>query len=555
MNLYAHDLSVLDYNFGFSEPYGQPFSRLRASSAISSTAFLDEDDHVYRPGWATRNTRDMPGDSPPNRRHDGSSPLPLGMDWSPPPQKWDGQGTAWPHDPPTGWSYCVTVPSWTTIPKSNGSDPVVFYTVQVGLQSPEGITSTRGISRRFNEFLELFYELKRALPKKQLPPAPPKKVLRVKNSTFYDERKSSLEAWMEKMLSDIDVSRSVPVASFLELEAAVRSFFSDVNHQISEEVSLGNIMVQPITLSSSTVSIGASSSVTSSPRDDTCYGEPQLGAPRYGDDEGVELGMDEPALEKAGTDMENIAVRSNQEVSEKQFLAPKDEQVPTESTIMSILEENKILLQELDASREQLEYLQKQYEAFVMKSKADVDLFVKEIKFLRGTQSDLKQECSQMMKEKSELERVLQIERQRMEQADIANQKLFHDCEILHYRLQDSSVDFFIEEENKLVLETASTADDAIDLLATSDDHISLLLAEAKLLAHDSNDVDGTAGSASPNGTVKEAADKVLNNVLANMFVENARLRMQMNSVIRCALNANGTSEKDENESLKEELF
>lgn len=28
---------------------------------------------------------------------------------------------------------------------------------------------------------------------------------------------------MEKMLSDIDVSRSVPVASFLELEAAVRS--------------------------------------------------------------------------------------------------------------------------------------------------------------------------------------------------------------------------------------------------------------------------------------------------------------------------------------------
>lgn len=78
--------------------------------------------------------------------------------------------------------------------------------------------------------------------------------------------------------------------------------------------------------------------------------------------------------------------------------------MPTESTIMSILEENKILLQELDASREQLEYLQKQYEEFVMKSKADVDLFVKEIKFLRGTQSDLKQECSQMMKEKSELE-------------------------------------------------------------------------------------------------------------------------------------------------------
>lgn len=82
----------------------------------------------------------------------------------------------------------------------------------------------------------------------------------------------------------------------------------------------------------------------------------------------------------------------------------QDEQAPTESIIMSILEENKILLQDLDASREQLEYLQKQYEEFVMKSKADVELFVKEIKSLRGTQLDLKQECSQLMKEKSELE-------------------------------------------------------------------------------------------------------------------------------------------------------
>ena len=100
------------------------------------------------------------------------------------------------------------------------------------------------------------------------------------------------------------------------------SVFSD-NHEITDEVSSGNIMDQPITLSSSTVSIAPSSSVTSSPRDDTCYGEPELGAPRYGDDEGVELGMDEPALEKAGTDMENLVVRSNEEMSERQFLAPK----------------------------------------------------------------------------------------------------------------------------------------------------------------------------------------------------------------------------------------
>ncbi|XP_022959560.1 PX domain-containing protein EREX-like isoform X2 [Cucurbita moschata] len=514
MNFYAHDLSPLDFNFGHSESFGQSFSRLRASSAISSNVFLDEDDDVYRPSWTARNKEEMPTGCPPNRRHDGSSPLPLGMDWSPPPQKWDGQHTLWPHDPPTGWSYCVTIPSWTTIPKSNGSVPVV---------------------------------LKRTLPEKHLPPAPSKMVLRMKNSTFHDERRSSLEEWMEKILSDIDVSRSVPVASFLELEAAVRSFFSDVDHQTSDEVSSNSIMVQPITLTSSTVPIAAASSVASSPRDDICYGGPELGTLRHRDDEDAELGMDKLASEKAGTGLENLVVRSKEDVSVRRFLASKDEQVPMESTIMSILEENKFLLQELDASRVQLEYLQKQYEEFVTKSKADVELFIKEIKSLRDTQLDMKQECSQLTKEKSELERVFQTERQRMEQAKIANQKLLHDCEILQYRLQDSSVDFFIEEGDKLILETASTAHDAMDLLATSDNHISLILAEAKLRAHDA---DGTAGSASPNGACEGAPDKVLRNILADMFVENARLRTQVNSVIRCALNANPTHEKDENESL-----
>lgn len=74
--------------------------------------------------------------------------------------------------------------------------------------------------------------------------------------------------------------------------------------------------------------------------------------------------------------------------------------------------------------------------------------------------------------------------------------------------------------------------------------------AQAKLLAHGTEDADGAAGSASPNGTGEGASDKILRNILANMFVENARLRLQVNSVIRCALNANGTSEQDEDESL-----
>ncbi|KAK2978414.1 hypothetical protein RJ640_018155 [Escallonia rubra] len=124
----------------------------------------------------------MQRQSPPKHRHDGTSPLPLGMDWSPPPRKWvrrhsgnlssfdevdsdlevygvdfrvmkeereqwwrleraecpavgntgvvlklllNGRDTVWPHDPRTGWSYCITIPSWAVLPKSRESDPVV----------------------------------------------------------------------------------------------------------------------------------------------------------------------------------------------------------------------------------------------------------------------------------------------------------------------------------------------------------------------------------------------------------------------------------------------
>jgi len=57
--------------------------------------------------------------------HDGTSPLPLGMDWSPPPREWAGRNTVWPRHPPTGWSFCVTLPSWVTVPQPPPSDPVV----------------------------------------------------------------------------------------------------------------------------------------------------------------------------------------------------------------------------------------------------------------------------------------------------------------------------------------------------------------------------------------------------------------------------------------------
>ncbi|KAG2723124.1 hypothetical protein I3760_02G157800 [Carya illinoinensis] len=82
----------------------------------------------------------------------------------------------------------------------------------------------------------------------------------------------------------------------------------------------------------------------------------------------------------------------------------QDEKVRAESTKIAIVQENKMLLHELDVAREQLENLQKQHEEFEVKSKADIKLLVKEVKSLRSSQLELKQELSRLMKEKLEAE-------------------------------------------------------------------------------------------------------------------------------------------------------
>ena len=82
----------------------------------------------------------------------------------------------------------------------------------------------------------------------------------------------------------------------------------------------------------------------------------------------------------------------------------QDERSLLASTKASIVQENEMLLQELDVAREQFENLQKHQEESEAKSKADLKLLVKEVKSLRSSQSELKQELSRLMKEKIEVE-------------------------------------------------------------------------------------------------------------------------------------------------------
>ncbi|RZC50482.1 hypothetical protein C5167_018903 [Papaver somniferum] len=661
--------------------------------------------------------------SPPKHRHDGTSPLPLGMDWSPPPKKWDGRATVWPHDSQSGWSYCVTIPSWITLPKSSDAEGIVFYRVQVGIQSPDGVSTARGVLRRFSDFMKLFSDLKRAFPKKNLPPAPSKHVLRINSSrSLPEERRSSLEEWMQRLLSDIDLSRSVPVASFLELEAAasdrayeaselgtprqVREYSSEIG---TEDLDLDQDLASPIeTLTFSMSSddngfftgrnmleklegfprhkLNASkesglvkdvSDVSklgsfSGDRMD-CLSEPEYGrlashARKHSTDSvgsdissvrgseisntGIASSLGDGFLEFGGsaeasttemespntqivlpldqrqkmnrvlltmqrrlgtarTDMEDLIARLNQEIAVKNYLTTKikdleveletskqkskenlqqailvererftqmqwdmeelrrkslememklkseqDEKARTESTKTSAVLENESLVQELDSTKQKLVNLQKNHEELLLKSKADTKVLIREVKSLRNSQIELKQELSQSLTEKSELERVLQKEKRRTEHAINSKQKLLHECGVLRDRLQECSVNLFEEEKDRITVDTSLS--DALDLLATSDNRIGLLLAEAQLLAQVDGDDETSAvyasnGQGVGNGENLGTMDYEIRKMLTDIFIDNARLKKQVNGVVRCALKTTLKPEKDEDSEKEEE--
>ncbi|KAK8505392.1 hypothetical protein V6N13_045831 [Hibiscus sabdariffa] len=710
--------------------------------------------------------------SPPKHRHDGTSPLPLGMDWSPPPRKWNGRETVWPHDPRTGWSYCVTIPSWIVLPKSRDSDPVVFYRVNVGIQSPDGITTTYGVLRRFNDFLKLFNELKKAYPKKSLPPAPPKGLLRLKSSALLEERRCSLEEWMTKLLSDIDLSRSVTVASFLELEAAARSSFQEVNDCSSEANIVGNSAISSnnIPPNSSISHFAGSSSITSDYGSDTAYETSELGTPRLGRDDSSEIGSGDLTLDEdltgsieklmkfgmsnideglfmgqaileqledfprhkshainmnntlgkdihngngsrasfiagnglelfseiepakvagharklstgsvgsdvsslrgsdmsisgipnssvngshdppgtaemlnivgtlgnsnprssggtqivlpldqrhkmnralltmqrrlvtAKTDMEDLIARLNQEIAVKSYLTTKvkdlevelentkqkskenlqqailiererftqmqwemedlrrkslemelklnpnwDEKQITETANQSAAEEKDAMLQELNATKEQLNDISKQYEELEAKSKADIKVLVKEVKSLRKSQKQLKQEIGQSLSEKSEAEARLEQERQIIKHVRNAREKLLNECRLLHNRLLECSVNLSTDDED--VIKDSSAVEAALDLLTTSDDKITLILTEVQQLTKEESGATGDIDS-QYNNQYDTRTDDELRKIIADIFTENARLRKQVNSHLRHRLKCDTMSKNNDTTEL-----
>ncbi|CAN8269265.1 unnamed protein product [Cochlearia groenlandica] len=679
MNLYAHDLSALDFNYGvFDESLSHRFlSPFRH--------YHEDDDDDYRREISYRRDEDGEEDDTdsissvsPEHRHDGRSPLPLGMDWSAPPRQFEGRDTVWPHDHRTGWSYCVTVPSWDDLAKS---DPAVFYRVQVAIQSPQGITCTRLILRRFNDFLELYSSIKKEFVKKRLPQAPPKKRLRMKSEALLEERRCSLEDWMNSLLSDIDISRSALIATFLELEAAVRSYFND-ELQETEDGSGDNSLPQPNTSSgvpgSSSVTVdhvsdsGDATSDTSTMKHDeariqnivsrsstsednvtdwheliTEYGllntspsqekikciSRRDGATEAGSitGEGISSGFGastetdkdvaivfqseernklkrvvdtlKQRLETAKADTEDLISRLNQELAVRQFLSTKvkdlevelettresckqgmeqtvlsekerftqiqwdmeelrkqcmemesllssvkDKKAHIESTNQSLVQANQMLLEQASDLSDKFEKLRKDHEELEVKSKAELKVLVKEVKSLRTTQSELRQELSRTMKEKLEMERIVQRGKDREEATKTANKKLLHECDVLQNRLQECNVKFHIEEESKLIMDSSSPSE-AIDMLATSDNRIGLLIAETQLLSEEAQKQKLKLTTSEEHCGTGDVVRKMITEVM----IDNAKLRKQINSILRCSLSGHRLSFREADAEEDEE--
>lgn len=214
-----------------------------------------------------------------------------------------------------------------------------------------------------------------------------------------------------------------------------------------------------------------------------------------------------------------------------------------------------MLLQELTNKTEELKHLRKRQEELEIKSKSDIRVLVKEVKFLRRSQAELKEALDQSLKEKIELERLLEEEKQRRRHFKLARKKLIYASEDLLHRLQESSVNFLAEGEDRFTV-CPSSLSDALGLLATSDTRIGLLLAKAQFLHHDNehgaNGVDGI------NSSVFELADdsrmvsddELVSNdeirkLLSDTIVDTAILRKHINSVLRCALKTMIKSPKD----------
>ncbi|MCH97393.1 serine/threonine-protein kinase MRCK beta-like, partial [Trifolium medium] len=155
-----------------------------------------------------------------------------------------------------------------------------------------------------------------------------------------------------------------------------------------------------------------------------------------------------------------------------------------------------------------------------------------------------KKELNESIKEKCEAEKLLLHEREKREQAETAWRKQLEKCGVLFKQLQECNLNLPYEDDDRTFLHPSSL-NDAFNQLKTSDDQIDILLAEVENLEEDyrsaASDVDKT------NNDIKDGVicgDEV-RKIIADLFIDNVRLRKQTNRVARHALKLGSTASVD----------
>lgn len=552
------------------------------------------------------------------------------------------------------------IPSWVLLPEATTADghalnPTVFYRVQVGIQSPEGVSTLYEALRRFSDFLKLYVALKRTFPKKKLPVPPPKKSLMriVPSKNHLQQRRHALVEWIVKLLADIDISRSAQVASFLNLEEAARSARADMEKWESHtpQTEISNLEPESRFAFKDTNSIEegdmleATSHMTQGREKATWHGrrhsadsissefsstsgsefsfaatgdgrETSEGLPIFDEEilKAVQallpidqrgnirrvLGILHRRLTTAKADMEDMVARLNQETAVKDFLATKVRDLEVElqkmrqksmeslqeavsmeregyTKLQWELEESRVALiraeeqarlsqerlcvtetenervkHELSEMKENFDILQVERDSIKAQAKSEMKLLVKEIRALRKSQPELKQELEVALRRNTALETEIQQQHKQKEK----RLKILQEVDALRQRLQECTVDFLAKEDAKSSIDNAAVTD-AADLLMTSDSRIGFLLAEAQLLAEEEDDDESNSrtqrDSEMPNGahiggSVSRVVgiDEPLRKILTEIYIDNAHLHKLVNSLTLKNLLIDTKQEKDQ---------
>ncbi|KAL2525712.1 Phox (PX) domain-containing protein [Abeliophyllum distichum] len=182
-------------------------------------------------------------------------------------------------------------------------------------------------------------------------------------------------------------------------------------------------------------------------------------------------------------------------------------------TKANVSEEKDVLQQELDAKKKELEELLNRHQELEVKSKADVKLIVREVKSLRSSRAEVKQQLSQSLFICGRAQDLLKQERQSNEQARTSWRELLHKCKILHDQLKECKVQHLAQG-----VDSSGSTTGRITRLDKDTLHTQSIVEE-------------------------------LRTMLADILVDNGMLRKQVNSIIHYALEMNKTIKKYDSES------